>query len=277
MLERANVERQVARHYTQGTGGDVLAATLAALEQLGRDTRALRYEDLGGLDHFHGGGRAATRALARLGELGPGEVVLDVGGGFGGPARTLAAEFGCHVTVLDPTPSFVEAGRALTERVGLQDRVGFELGSGTRLPFADGAFDVVWTQNASMNIAEKAALARQQYRVLRPGGRLVFQEVFAGPAGGELHYPVHWAREPATSFLVPPEAAREVLQAAGFEERSWLEVEPEAPPAPAPGRPALDAARIVHGADAEIMGANSRRNQAEGRVVYVRAVLARPA
>ena len=280
MVEQTDLERQVGEHYAHSTGGDVLGAVLAALDQLGRDTRALRYEDLGGIDHFHGGGRAATRALARLGELAAGERVLDIGGGFGGPARTLAAEFGCSVTVLDPTPAFVEAGRALTARIGLSDRVVFERGSGTQLPFADASFDVVWTQNASMNIQDKAALAREQFRVVRPGGRLVFQEVLAGPTPGELHYPVHWAREAATSFLVPPSFVRDLLRQSGFVERAWQDVSDEtaasqATPPPA-GRPEVNAATIVHGLDASVMRANTERNQAEGRARYICAVFVRP-
>jgi len=121
---------------------------LGALEAAGTDVGALRYVDLRHVDQFHGGALEATRTLAQLGELSAGERVLDMGGGFGGPARTLAAKYGCQVTVLDPTLAFVEAGRALTERVGLQDSIQFHLGTGLAMPFADASFDVVWTQNA---------------------------------------------------------------------------------------------------------------------------------
>ena len=44
-------------------------------------------------------------------------------------------------------------------------------------------------QNASMNIPDKTRLVAEQRRVLRPGGRLVFQEIFAGP-GGDLRLTV---------------------------------------------------------------------------------------
>jgi sarcosine/dimethylglycine N-methyltransferase len=95
---------------------------LAALEVAGTDVSGeLRSEDMGGVDHFHGGALAATQTLANVGKLTAGEHVQDMGGGFGGPARTLAAEFGCHVTVLDPTEPFIQVGQALTERLGLQD------------------------------------------------------------------------------------------------------------------------------------------------------------
>ena len=168
MVEPSPLHQQVAQHYSQSTGGDLLASVLAALEVAGTDLSGeLRYEDMGGVDHFHGGALAATRTLAKLGELTAGERVLDMGGGFGGPARTLAAEFGCHVTVLDPTEPFIQAGQALTERLGLQDAVQFFLGSGLDMPFGDERFDVVWNQNASMNIPDKARLVAEQRRVLR--------------------------------------------------------------------------------------------------------------
>jgi ubiquinone/menaquinone biosynthesis C-methylase UbiE len=71
--------------------------------------------------------------------------VLDVGGGLGGPSRTLAVEFGCHVMVLDLTESYVHAAEVLTARLGLTDRVTHRLGNALELPFENGTFDVVWT------------------------------------------------------------------------------------------------------------------------------------
>jgi len=177
--------------------------------------------------------------------------------------------------VLDPTEPFIRAGQALTERLGLQDAVQFFLGSGLDMPFADEHFDVVWTQNASMNIPDKARVVAEQRRVLRPGGRLVFQEIFAGP-GGDLVCPVPWARDPATSFLVPPEQVRTLLREAGFAERVWLPLAPDGgAPAAAATAPVRSAAAVVHGPDAVAMEAASRRNQAEQRVIYLRAVFVR--
>jgi ubiquinone/menaquinone biosynthesis C-methylase UbiE len=150
MVEPSPLQQQVAQRYSHSTRGDLLGSVLAALEVSGTDVSGeLRYEDMHGVDHFHGGALADTRALAKLGKLNAGEQVLDMGGGFGGRARTLAAEFGCLVTVLDSTEPFIQAGQALTERLGLQDAVQFFAGSGLDMPFGDECFDVVCTQNAS--------------------------------------------------------------------------------------------------------------------------------
>ena len=119
--------------------------------------------------------------LARLAAPGPGTRVLDVGGGFGGPARTLAVEFGCRVTVVGLTESYVRAAKMLTARIRIDDRVSHHVGNAPALPFPDGAFDMVWTQNSGMNIADKERLDAGLHRVLRPGGLLALQELMAGP------------------------------------------------------------------------------------------------
>jgi SAM-dependent methyltransferase len=275
MVELSPLQQRIAEHYSQSSGGDIVAAVLGVLEAAGTDISGeLRYEDLSGCDHFHGGGLASTRALAQLGQLAAGEQVLDVGGGFGGPARTLAVEYGCHVTVLDPTEAFIRAGRVLTERLRLQDAVQFFLGSGLDMPFTDEQFDVVWTQFASMNIPDKGGLVAEQRRVLRPGGRLVFQEIFAGP-GGDLVCPVPWACDPATSFLVPPEQVRALLREAGFEERLWLTPEADQRPPTQAAAGVSSPGVVVNGPDAAAMEANARRNAAEHRTTSVRVVCVR--
>src|SRR5262249_57289753 len=152
------------------------------------------------VDRFHGGGKPATDRLARLAVAAPGTRVLDVGGGVGGPARTLAVEFGCRVTSIDLTESYVRAARMLTARLGLTGRVSHHVGDALSLPFPDGAFDLVWTQNSGMNIADKAALYGGSHRVLRSGGPLALPEPMAGP-GQPLGFPVTGGRAPARCFL----------------------------------------------------------------------------
>ena len=156
-------------------------AILDALSAGGRDLDALTVDDLAPSDQFHGGGKPATVRLARRAALEPGQHVLDVGGGLGGPARTLAAEFGCRVTSVDLTETYVRAAAMLTRRLGLAGRVTHRTANALALPFDDGVFDVVWTQNSGMNIADKRRLYAGFHRVLRPGGRLAIQEPMAGP------------------------------------------------------------------------------------------------
>src|SRR5262245_25671173 len=220
MTDRDARAALVDAHYSGG--GDPGARIIGRLRAKGKDPDALTLDDLAPLDQLHSGGRDATRELARLAGIGPEMNVLDVGGGFGGPARTLASEFGCTVTVLDLTEAFCRAGESLTDRVGLRDRVRFRHGDALAMPFGDGAFDLVWTQHSSMNIPDKDKLYGEVHRVLRPGGRLALHDIMAGPVQ-PLHFPVLWAEDPSISFLRPPADIRALLKGTGFREVAWID------------------------------------------------------
>jgi SAM-dependent methyltransferase len=250
-------------------------AILDALAAAGRNLDALTVDDLAPADQFHSGGKGATERLARLAGLTQGLRVLDVGGGLGGPARTLAARFGCLVTVIDPTISYVLAGRALTARLGLADRVSHLPGDALALPVDPGSFDVVWTQNSGMNIADKERLYASLARVLPPGGLLAMQEPMAGPVTPVV-FPVMWARDASTSFLRTPEAMRQVIEDAGFRLRRWDDITAEtAGPATVANVPAHSIQRIVMGEALEAILRAGQRNREEGRIVSIQAVLDR--
>jgi SAM-dependent methyltransferase len=248
-------------------------AILDALVASGKDLDALTVDDTALLDQFHGGGKAAAERLARLAALAPGSSVLDVGGGLGGPARTLVAQFGCRVTLLDPTESYVQASEILTERMGLSDRLTHQIGSALDLPFDDGSFDVVWTQNSGMNIPDKERLYAELYRVLRHGGRLAIQEPMAGPVQ-PIIFPVMWARDASTSFLRSPAEMRAVILAAGFRVRAWDNVTAEVTPTGA-SAPTHSIQRLVMGDWLEAMSEPNQRNADEQRLVMIQAVFDR--
>lgn len=249
-------------------------AILDALVASGKDLDALTVDDTAPLDQFHGGGKLATERLARLADFPPGTHVLDVGGGVGGPARTLVARFGCRVTLVDPTESYVTAGRMLTERMGLADRLVHRIGSALDLPFEDGSFDAVWTQNSGMNIADKERLYAELYRVLRPGGRLALQEPMLGPVQ-PVHFPLMWARDASTSFLRSPAEMRAVIVAAGFRALAWDAMPSDAPPTPGVSAPGQTIQRLVMGDSLTAILDAGRRNAEERRLVSVQAVFDR--
>ncbi len=78
--------------------------------------------------------------------------MLDVGCGIGGPARYLAATFGCRVTGIDLSPEFIGAATYLTARCGLLDRITIQVGDALHLPFEDAAFDTVFLQHVAMEL-----------------------------------------------------------------------------------------------------------------------------
>src|ERR1700726_3135544 len=132
----------------------------AALAALGPEDQQLTPQQLGALDQFHTRGLAATAELAKLAGITADMSVLDVGSGVGGPARFLAATYGCRVTGVDLSEPFVDAARYLTERTGLSDKVSFEAGSALELPFGASRFDAALLQHVAMNIEDRARLYR---------------------------------------------------------------------------------------------------------------------
>jgi MPBQ/MSBQ methyltransferase len=93
----------VKEHY----GAEPLLACIdEALRRAGLGDRSLGWADLVPLDQFHVRGLGATRELAESLGIDAGANVLDVGCGLGGPARFLAATYGCHVTGIDLSQPF---------------------------------------------------------------------------------------------------------------------------------------------------------------------------
>jgi SAM-dependent methyltransferase len=259
---------------------DLAGTILRAAAAAGKDADRLTANDLAPATEFHARGQEATRELARRAGLTAEMSVLDVGGGLGGPARTLAGEIGCRVTVLDLTAAYCEAGALLTTRTGLDERVRFHHGDALAMPFADGSFDVVWTQHSSMNVADKERLYAEFRRVLRPGGRLALHEIMAGPAG-PIHLPVPWARRVSDSHLRSPAAVRALLAATGFSEMAWvdqsamsLEWFRQRVAVIASGSPPLGL-HLLLGDDLGPMLRNLVRNLEEERVVVIQGVARR--
>ena len=245
-----------------------------ALTVLGPADQQLTPQQLGALDQFHTRGLAATTELATLVGITAGMSVLDVGSGVGGPARFLAATYGCRVTGVDLSEPFVDAARYLTERTGQSGQVSFEIANALELPFDGGRFDVALLQHVAMNIYDRARLYREIRRVLKLRGRFATFDVVLN--SGEPHYPVPWARTPATSFLLTATATREAIELAGFRTLAWQDGTEAAkawiaqlrasgpPPAPNLG--------VVMGPDFAQLSANLGRSLMEGRLGILTAM-----
>jgi ubiquinone/menaquinone biosynthesis C-methylase UbiE len=253
---------------------DLSETIRSALIESGKDLHALTLDDLAPFDQFHAGGKRFTLRLANLAGLQRGMHVLDVGGGLGGPARTLAVEFGCHVTVVDLAESYVHAGRMLTSLMKLDDHVTFHVGDALALLFDDNSFDAVWTQNSGMNIADKESLYAGFHRLIRPNGLLVIQEPMSGP-NQPLTFPVMWSRDGSNNFLRKPEQMRGTIEAAGFHLLKWDDVTNEKDP-PGTVRLTQSIQKLVMGEEllAQIRMAD-KHNDEEERLVMVQAVFER--
>ncbi len=261
---------QVAAHYS-GSGG--LADEIAeSLRNAGKDLNELKTTDLATVDEFHIRGRKSTLELAEQMNLSEETRVLDIGSGLGGPARTLAEAYSCHVTGLDLTQAFCDAAKVMSDWVNLGDRVAFQQGDATDLPFADNQFDAAMTIHVAMNIPAKDKIYEQASRVVKPGGIFAVYDVLQGE-GGDVLFPVPWAREPSISHLATPDEMKSLLAEASFkvldvhdstdESQNWFEAMTarmaESGPPPVTFQAFL-------GSDFPEMARNQVRNLAERRI-----------
>lgn len=265
----------IERHYSSE---GLIERILAALEEDGIDTQALTPEILAPIDHFHTGGLPATKKLAAMIDISKGMNLLDIGSGVGGPTRYLAATHGCHATGIDLTEVFCRTATALSERCGLAELTAYHHGNALNMPFADASFDIAWAQNVTMNIQDKARFFAEAARVVRPGGKLVMQEMSAGPVG-EPYYPLPWAREPSTSFLASPEELARIITAAGFR---VIELIDDTASQATPEINTADRQRLsklgislLMGDEFPALSANNARSAADGRLARIRLLAER--
>jgi SAM-dependent methyltransferase len=271
---------KITEHYERSSLVELLRNALAASES---GERRLSAKDLAPLDQFHSRGLLATVELAQALPLNEATRVIDIGSGLGGPSRYLAETYGCTVQGIDLSQSFVDAATFLAERSGLQGKLNYQRGNALALPFSSEQFDLAWTQHVAMNIADRAGLYREAFRVLRHGGRFAIYDVVAA-SGEPLHFPVPWAREAETSFLLTAEAMRKELSAQGFRIASWTDCTPagvtwflerQRERAPSAAAPALGL-QTVMGPDFAVAAGNLGRNLSEGRAALIQAICEKP-
>jgi len=212
-----SIDDLVDKHY--GFGG-IMEKIEVALDLAGKNVGSLSVDDLAPIDEFHTRGRESTLEVAELANVQDLDLVLDVGCGLGGTARHLAEIYNCHVTGLDLTDEYISVGKKLTDLVGLSDRVELHQGSALEIQFDDEQFDIVWTEHVQMNIADKNKFYSEIARVLKPGGRFVFHDIFRG-TGDSPFYPLPWAEHESYSFLATEEETLEVFDQVGLTIDQW--------------------------------------------------------
>lgn len=175
------------------------------------------------------GGQHHSRTLVELAEIGPGDVVLDVAGGYGEPALTAARTVGPSGRVIctDLSSAMLEFGRERAADAGL-DNVEFREGDAERLDFDPESFDAVLSRAGLMFLPDVAGTLRRLHGFLTPGGRLAasvwgppprVQFAAAGPViVEELELPSPPADRPGAHALADPDDLAGLVSDAGFRE-----------------------------------------------------------
>ena len=101
-----------------------------------------------------------------------GRTVLEVGCGAGVDLARFA-KGGADVSGVDLAESAIDLARANFTQQGLHGY--FEVADGERLPFPDNTFDLIYAHGVVQYTANPRQLVKECHRVLKPGGRAIFQ------------------------------------------------------------------------------------------------------
>jgi len=118
-----------------------------------------------------------------------------------------------------------ERNRALNAAAGLNDRISVLEGDFTAAPAAEGAFDVVWSQDAFLHAADPAAVLREAFRLLGPGGRLIFTDPMQRAPGADPALTAVYARL-SLKTLQTPQSYLDAAAEIGFADTAFEDLTP---------------------------------------------------
>ena len=141
--------------------------------------------------------QAYVRWAASLIETHPGFVALDVAGGTGLLARSVAPRVK-SVIVLDLTPAMLAQGRSAATTEGARN-VGWLRGDAKRLPFPDASFDIVMTRFSFHHIPEPQDVMAEMRRVVAAHGQVAVADILSvdSPAAAHEHNRLERLRDPS--------------------------------------------------------------------------------
>lgn len=178
-------------------------------------------EQLNFLDQYHIGGLTAVDRTITPMQLTAVDRVLDIGSGFGGPARRIAELTGAAVHGIDITSGYVDTATTLTRRCGLEHRVTFEH-NGIEDHHPDRPYTAAISMHVSMNIADKSAWYCAIADRLTVGAQFGIWDV-CRTGDGAAAWPMPWSIDGTDSHVGGPEQLRDSVAQAGFETLEWVD------------------------------------------------------
>ena len=188
------------------------------------DETAIRFlEALWGEGYLSPGGPDEVRKVVEGVDL-AGRDALDSGCGSGGITLFLAKEYPLrHITGFDVEQPVIDAATRRAEAAGLSERVSFVRGAPGPLPFADASFDLVFSKDAMIHVADKESLFADIFRILRPGGVLAASDWLTSHDGEPSQAMRAYLAAEGLSFgMASSRRYEQAMRNAGFEEVTTL-------------------------------------------------------
>ncbi len=162
---------ETTKSYYDSTDADEFYHTIWG----GEDIHVGIYE-LAGESIFQASKRTIQTMVSQLPPVTDKTKILDLGAGYGGAARYLAAKFGCSVDCLNLSETENARNEEKNRKVRLDDLITVTAGNFEAPPYPDEAFDIVWSEDAFLHSDNKPKIFAEVRRVLKPGGHLIFTD-----------------------------------------------------------------------------------------------------
>ncbi len=174
-------------------------------------------EALWGEGYLSPGGPAEVERLLDGLDL-SGKTVVDIGSGAGGVTIALARDYNAAKVIgLDVEASVCTHARRMVDRAGLSNRVEIRQVTPGPLPMEDGSVDMVFSKDAIVHIPDKESLAKDAFRVLRPGGIFAASDWLISHDGAPSPEMADYiAKEDLDFGMASPSRYEKALTAAGF-------------------------------------------------------------
>jgi len=157
--------------------------------------------------------RSILRRLADELRVGPGETLVDLGCGHGGPGLWVAQQSGANLVGIDLSPVGVALARERASALGVDARTAFRVGDVCATGLPDGGFDAAMSLDVLTFVPDKEIAVREVARLLRPGGRFCCTTWERTADSGRL-----------TATAAPVADYRPLLEAGGFAIATYEEV-----------------------------------------------------
>ena len=149
-------------------------------------------------------------------ELAPGDHVLEIASGSGGPALYLAKKHSCRITGVDINEEGIKSANQQALDSHIREATFRRADVTQHLPFDNETFDAVMCIDSVNHFGDRLAVLREWHRVLKTGRRILFTDpvIITGPVSNE-----ELAARSSIGFFIfmPLEVTQRFIDEAGFQ------------------------------------------------------------